>query len=206
MNIIVVGCGKVGCKLADSLDNNGHDVSVVDQDELNFDRLSNDFNGFTTAGYPIDLDVLKKAGADNCDVLAAVTSNDNINIMVSQLAKEVLNVPNVIARIYDPKRKDVFSHFGIHTVCPTNLTVASVLSAIENTATKVMFNIGSHTINFYSKPIKKSNIGRYLYEIITDKQEIIFAIEHDDKSLTIAKDNNIKLKQGDSLVISKIID
>ena len=126
MTILVVGCGKVGSRLASVLDKMGHDVSVIDQDERNFHMLDADFSGFTTVGIPIDQDVLRRAGIENCDALAAVTHDDNVNIMVAQLAREFFKIERVIVRIYDPNREDVFSHFGLSTICPTNLTVETV--------------------------------------------------------------------------------
>ena len=164
MNILVVGCGKVGSRLASVLCRQGHDVSVVAKEEESFDLLSEDFNGYTTHGVPIDQDVLKRAGIESCEALAAVTQDDNVNIMVSQLAQEVFHVPKVLARIYDPRRGDVFSHFGLHTVCPTNLTVAAVCNALtENVNTKNM-NIGSHTLCFTTMEIPKEYIGRRVSE------------------------------------------
>ena len=82
MNIIVVGCGRVGSQLASYLDEVGHDVVVVDRDAENFEALSNRFHGFTVEGVPIDQDVLRRAGIENCDAVAAVSHNDNMNIMV----------------------------------------------------------------------------------------------------------------------------
>ncbi|MEG0570900.1 MAG: NAD-binding protein, partial [Oscillospiraceae bacterium] len=105
MNIMVVGCGKVGSRLALALCEDGHDVSVVDRYESSFELLGSAFSGFTTIGVPIDQDVLKRAGIEDCDAVAAVSSDDNVNIMVSQLAHEIFKVPTVLARIYDPKRE-----------------------------------------------------------------------------------------------------
>lgn len=76
---------------------------------------------------------MKQAGIESCDAVAAVSQDDNLNIMCSQLAREIFKVPSVLARIYDPAREDVFSHFGLHTVCPTNLTVSAVKSALTET-------------------------------------------------------------------------
>jgi len=123
MNIIIVGCGKVGSRFAQLLSNDGHDVVIVDNDKDAFKALSPDFNGITITGVPIDQDVLKQAGIENADAFAAVSPDDNINIMACQVAKEIFKVPRVIARIYNPEREYVFHQFGLDTICPTNLTV-----------------------------------------------------------------------------------
>ena len=87
MNILIIGCGMVGSTLANTLDARGHDVSVIDKNSEKFDSLSSEFGGFTTTGVPIDTDVLKRAGISTCDALFAVTAEDDMNIMVSQLAR-----------------------------------------------------------------------------------------------------------------------
>ncbi|MFA5658640.1 MAG: TrkA family potassium uptake protein, partial [Oscillospiraceae bacterium] len=146
MNILIVGCGKVGSRLSGVLSKQGHDVSVVSKSDEGFDLLPKSFNGFTTLGVPIDQDVLKKAGIESCDALIAVTTDDNVNIMVSELAKEIFKVPKVFVRIYDPKREDVFSDMGLRSVCPTNLTVAAICNALSDEKLSANLNYGTRTI------------------------------------------------------------
>ena len=81
-------------------------------------------------GIPVDQEVLQNAGIESCDALVAVTNDDNVNIMVSQMALEVFKVPRVVASIVDPSRETVFSHFGIRTICPTRLTVDTLYSVM----------------------------------------------------------------------------
>ena len=119
MNILIIGCGRVGSELAELLDKRGHDVSVIDRRPENFDRLPGDFSGFTTTGVPIDQNVLRKAGIESCDAVCAVAQDDDLNIMAAQMAKEIFGVQRVFARISDVDKMDVFKGFGLHTVCPT---------------------------------------------------------------------------------------
>jgi trk system potassium uptake protein TrkA len=206
MNILIVGCGKVGSKLACQLSREGHDVSIVDREEKSFELLDNDFHGFKTSGIPIDQDVLKRAGIENCDALAAVSPDDNVNIMVSQLAHEIFHVPTVLARIYDPKRKDVFSHFGLHTVCPTNLTVSAVKSAIVEKEKPQVINIDSHTIQFHIQDIPKSLIGKFADEIFLEKNQSLYAIQHENLDLTLYQGQKYKFVAGDKVILSQVID
>ncbi|MEG0615412.1 MAG: TrkA family potassium uptake protein [Oscillospiraceae bacterium] len=207
MNILVVGCGKVGSRLASVLSRQGHDVSVVAKDADSFEALAPEFSGYTTRGVPIDQDVLKRAGIESCDAVAAVTLDDNINIMVSELAREIFHVKIVLARIYDPRRGDVFSHFGLHTVCPTNLTVAAVCSALteEEVQTKTM-NIGSHTLTFATMDIPKEYYDKKVSEIVFEKDEILYAVERESTNLILVGLNDMVLKRGDRLVFSKLVD
>ena len=205
MNILVVGCGKVGARLAIQLDKEGHDISIVDSNEQAFELLGSQFNGFKTCGIPIDQDVLRGAGIENCDAVAAVSSDDNVNIMVSQLAREVFKVPNVLARIYDPKRENVFSHFGLYTVCPTNLTVAAVCSALIDRDKTQNINIGSHTISFVTEELPKNFIGMAASEILLDENKTLYAIAHKDLSVTLYKGQKIKFLAGDKVIVSNLI-
>lgn len=207
MNILIIGCGKVGSMLANTLSNDGHDISIIDTNHDNFDNLDSDFSGFTTTGLPIDLDVLKEAGIKSCDILAAVSNDDNINIMVSQLAKEIFNIPKVISRINDPILKDVFSDFNINTISPTNLTVSSVLSVINKVEKTDNINIGSHTISFSTISIPKKLVGQSVKDIEFDEKEFLYAILHSDNSISIVDNNsNITLSNDDKIIISKIVD
>lgn len=206
MNILVIGCGKIGCRLASLLSDEGHDVSVVDSVEENFDLLDDNFSGFTTTGVPIDQDVLKRAGIENCDAVAAVSADDNVNIMVCQVAKEMFDIKNVLARIYDPKREDIFSHFDIHTVCPTNLTVAAIRNTLINNNKVQKINIDCHSIDFHTIDIPKHFIGQEIKDLKINENQSIFAILHSNYNLTLVSQNSIKLKQGDKLIISNIVD
>ena len=119
MKIVIMGCGRVGSRLAAQLDREGHAVSVIDVNPRQFKRLGENFSGNTIIGTGIDEDVLRAAGIDGADAFIAVTEGDNRNIMASQVAKEIFGVPEVITRIYDPVRNKIYRGLGLDTVCPT---------------------------------------------------------------------------------------
>ena len=119
MNIVIVGCGRVGAMAASALSKAGHHVTVIDINRRAFDRLANDFAGDMVLGNGIDEDVLRKAGIEKADGFACLTNGDNRNIMAAQIAREIFKVPRVITRIYDPMREDVFRELGLKTVSPT---------------------------------------------------------------------------------------
>lgn len=202
MNILVVGCGNVGAALCNSLSAQGHDVSVISDNQEHFANLSPDFNGFTTLGVAIDQDVLRKAGVENVDALAAVTSDDNRNLMIIQLAKEFFHVPKVFARVTDPNKNDVFTELGLKTVCPTNLTVSALCSALNN-ASAAETNVGEHTIIMSEVDVPKDYVGKRVSEIEFEENEVLVAIEHADRSLERAFLKNIELLKGDRLIIAK---
>lgn len=121
MKIVIMGCGRVGSHLAARLDREGHTVSVVDTNQKAFDRLPADFGGTTVLGTGIDEDVLREAGIAEADAFVAMTEGDNRNIMASQVAREMFKVPEVVTRIYDPVREEIYRALGLHTICPTTI-------------------------------------------------------------------------------------
>ncbi|MCL4534162.1 MAG: TrkA family potassium uptake protein [Bacteroidetes bacterium] len=131
MRIVIVGCGRVGARLATTLDAEGHDVTVIDANPDSFRRLSSDFRGSAVVGIGIDEDVLRRAGIEQADAFAAVTNGDNTNIMASQVAKVVFKVPRVVARIYDPIREEAYRSLGLlETICPTIMGADRVRDAL----------------------------------------------------------------------------
>ncbi len=125
MNIVILGCGRVGSTFARLMYHDSHTVTVVDIQSESFRRLGIRFKGNRIIGNGIDEDVLKRAGVENADVFFAATQGDNRNIMAAQIAQHIFKVPKVIARIYDPIRADRYRQLGIITLCTT--TIASGL-------------------------------------------------------------------------------
>ena len=121
MNVIILGCGRVGSTLARSMYRDGHAVTVIDLQSESFRRLGSKFKGQRVIGNGIDEDVLKRAGIEKCDVFIAVTEGDNRNIMAAQIAHNVYRVPKVLTRINDPVRADAYREHGITTLCGTTL-------------------------------------------------------------------------------------
>lgn len=127
MHIVVVGCGRVGSGLALDLAGRGHDVAVVDRDATAFRRLSGDDRITTHVGIGFDREVLEAAGVGHADALAAVTNGDNSNIVVARVAQETYRVGHVVARIYDPRRAEIYQRLGIATVATSSWTIDQVL-------------------------------------------------------------------------------
>jgi trk system potassium uptake protein len=125
MHIIVVGCGRVGSELAMELSDDGHSVVVIDKNRDSLRRLTH-FHGKTIVGSGFDRDVLYQADAMTADALASVTSGDNSNILCARIARDHYNIKNVVARIYDPARADIYMKLGIPTVATSSWTVAQV--------------------------------------------------------------------------------
>ena len=122
-----MGCGRVGSTLARSLEDRNHTVSVIDSDPDAFRRLGPGFNGDKVTGYGFDQAVLEKAGIRRADAFAAVSSGDNSNIIAARVARETFGIQQVVARIYDPGRAEVYQRLGITTVATVKWTADQVL-------------------------------------------------------------------------------
>ena len=127
MHIVILGCGRVGSALADSLDALGHSVAIVDQDPGAFRRLGPEFSGTTVKGIGFDRETLENAGITRASAFAAVSSGDNTNILAARVARETYNVEHVVARIYDPKRAEVYQRLGIPTVATVAWTTGQIM-------------------------------------------------------------------------------
>ncbi|MFH1079623.1 MAG: TrkA family potassium uptake protein [Pseudomonadota bacterium] len=130
--IVIIGCGRLGSILANQLSRVGHSVVVIDTDEATFDDLSPDFSGFRVVGDATQIAVLKEAKLKNADVLFAATHEDNVNLMVAQVARKVFNVQHVLARVFDPRREQVYDQLGIETICPTAVAAEMFLLAVAS--------------------------------------------------------------------------
>ncbi|WP_315097485.1 TrkA family potassium uptake protein [uncultured Cellulomonas sp.] len=122
-----MGCGRVGATLAKSLEDNGHSVSVIDQNPEAFRRLDADFGGNKVTGLGFDRDTLRQAGIDEAFAFAAVSDGDNSNILAARVVRETFGVENVVARIYDPHRAEIYQRLGIPTVATVRWTAHQVL-------------------------------------------------------------------------------
>lgn len=133
-----MGCGRVGSSVADGLSRIGHDVAVIDRDGTAFNRLSPDFAGERVLGLGFDRDVLLRAGIEEAEAFAAVSSGDNSNIISARLARETFGVQRVVARIYDAKRAAVYERLGIPTIATVPWTTDRLLNALlrESETTK----------------------------------------------------------------------
>jgi trk/ktr system potassium uptake protein len=130
VNIVILGCGRVGATLATMMDQAGHKVSVIDYSNESFRRLDPNFAGETLVGNGVDEEVLIRAGIKEADAFAAVTNGDNRNIMASQIAKEIFNVKKVVCRIYDPMRQSTYNELGLETICPTIIGAEMLFNAL----------------------------------------------------------------------------
>jgi len=131
MNIIIMGCGRVGARLAEALDTEGHNVTITDYEPFALKRLPLNFSGTALVGNGLEEETLLKAGIENADVFVSCTPGDNRNVMACQIAKHIYNVPRVVSRIYDPIREEMYRSLGIESVSPTTVVADLLKEKIE---------------------------------------------------------------------------
>jgi trk system potassium uptake protein TrkA len=127
VHIVIMGCGRVGSTIAHILEDQGHSVAVIDRDAEAFRKLRSGFKGSRITGIGFDREVLSEAGIERADAFAAVSSGDNSNVIAARVARESFNVERVVARIYDPRRADVYQRLGIPTVATVRWTADQML-------------------------------------------------------------------------------
>jgi trk system potassium uptake protein TrkA len=155
-----MGCGRVGSTLARGLEDRNHTVSVIDQDPDAFRRLGPDFNGDKIAGMGFDQEVLEKAGIRRADAFAAVSSGDNSNIIAARVARETFGIQQVVARIYDPGRAEVYQRLGITTVATVKWTADQVLRRLVPAGAEPDFRDMGGTIRVDQVPVPERWIGQ----------------------------------------------
>ena len=126
MKTIIMGCSRVGARLAEMLSEDGCQVTIIDTDMASFKRLPQNFSGTALVGSGLDEEALVRAGIETADAFVAVTQGDNRNIMASQVARHIFKVPRVVCRIYDPLRRDLFSELGLETISSTTVVAQIV--------------------------------------------------------------------------------
>jgi len=160
MRVVVMGCGRVGSSVADGLSRIGHDVAVIDSDGTAFDRLSPEFAGERVHGLGFDRDVLLRAGIENADAFAAVSSGDNSNIISARLARETFGVRRVVARIYDAKRADVYERLGIPTIATVPWTTDRLLNALTQEGETAKWRDPTGTVAVAEVVLHEDWVGR----------------------------------------------
>ncbi|NPD31634.1 TrkA family potassium uptake protein [Eggerthellaceae bacterium zg-1084] len=200
-NIIVVGCGRVGSQLANMLSDNGSNVCVIDKSAEAFAKLGRNFNGSTVQGIGFDEDTLLKAGVEDCDVLAAVTQSDNANLMCTEVATHLFDVPHVIARLYNSDHERAYAQLGIDYVCGTSLVAEEVFG-------KAVSGHGAHLETFGEYEVLRFSLSLAhlerrtirVSEVERDHDIRIVAFERADGSASSIPTGDSILYHGDTVM------
>ena len=159
VHVVIMGCGRVGSTLALILESKGLTVSVVDSSESAFRRLGHSFAGRTVTGIGFDRDTLREAGVEQAEAFAAVSSGDNSNILAARVARETFGIDNVVARIYDPGRAEVYQRLGIPTVATVRWTADQMIRRLLPHGAEPEWRDPSGTIRLAEVPVDRAWVG-----------------------------------------------
>lgn len=194
---MILGCGRVGSMLAAELDKAGHSVAIIDQDAAAFKRLHKEFGGITVTGIGFDRDRLKEAGIERADSFIAVSSGDNSNILAARVSRETFGVKNVIARIYDPRRAEVYERLGIPTVATVSWTATQILRHVSPIGASEDWHDPSGQVTLAAVSYHDSWIGTAVKKIQTDTNCNIAVITRYGKA--VIPDEDTVLQDGDAV-------
>lgn len=204
MKVIVVGCGRIGAELAYNLFKQGHQVSVVDENENSFNNLPPDFEGRILEGDALNQDILTRAGIQVCDALAAVTNYDPLNAVVSHIAKVEYNVPIVVARNYDPRLRELFEVFNIQVVSSTSWGAQRIEELLSDSTIRTVFSAGNGEVEVYELHIPEAWDGKMVNELITCNECKWLAVTR--AGAAFLPEANTVLHKGDVLTVAATMD
>lgn len=192
-----MGCGRVGSRLARSLDRMGREVSVVDMDQEAFRRLGTDFGGRTVRGMGFDRDTMVEAGIEDANAFAAVSSGDNSNIIAARVARETFGVGTVVARIYDPRRAEIYQRLGITTVATVAWAAGQIMRRIDPEGATELWRDSTATMVLADLGYNAAWIGRSPDDIVRGTNARVAFISRYNR--TLFADHTTAIQDGDVL-------
>jgi trk system potassium uptake protein len=199
MKVIVVGCGRLGSTLAFQLYQQGHQVTVIDQDEKAFDNLPKGFRGRTVTGDVLTQHILRQAEIEKTDALAAVTSSDSLNALITHVASTDYQVSRVVARNYNPNQRELQEAFGVPVVGSSVWGAKRIGELLTDSPLRPISINGHIDLSIYQLDVPNNWQGHALAEFISPDQNKILTWIRDGQSIQFAPDT--LLQQGDTLYI-----
>jgi trk system potassium uptake protein TrkA len=202
VHVVIAGCGRVGSELAMSLERLGHEVVVIDKNAKAFERLRDDFSGSLMTGFAFDRDILEEAGIKESHAFASVTSGDNSNILSARVAKEHYKVPQVVARIYDPRRAQIYQRLGIQTVATVRWTTDQILRSLLPDDVPVEYTVDNGEVVITTIQAPAALVGKSATDLDLDGQRRIVAVSR--FGVPRVPDKRLTVQEGDILHVSVV--
>lgn len=182
MKIVVIGCGRMGAGVARALEIRRHAVAVVDRDPAAFGNLGAAFKGQTVAGSGIDREALLQAGIERADGLAAVTASDEINVVAGRMAMQVFRVPRVVARLYDPRKAEIYRRLGLQTITPVAWGINRVAELLCHSPLNTVQSLGGGEVDLVEAEIPPLLVGRTVAEVTVPGEVHAVAVSRGGKT------------------------
>jgi trk system potassium uptake protein TrkA len=183
MKIIIMGCGRVGSQVAQLLDSEGHDVTVIDPVLDNLDRLGKNYQGKKIRGVGFDRDVLIQAGIEMADAFVATSSSDNANIVAARIARNIFHVPRVVARLYDPRRAEIYRRLGLVTMSMVSWGAQRIYELLTHTNLDPTFYFGRGEVSLVAIEIPSHLVGRMVNHITVPGEVTVVAITRQGEAM-----------------------
>ena len=183
MKVIVMGCGRMGEKVARMLSSDGHEVAVIDADLKLLAHLGPNFAGQKVQGIGFDRNVLIEAGIETADAFAATSPSDNMNIVASRIAREIFHVPRVVARLYDPRRAEIYRRLGLVTMSMIDWGAERIFELLTHTNLDPILSLGKGEVVLTSIEIPQYLAGRMVRDLLVPGEINVVAIVRDGEAL-----------------------
>jgi len=200
MRLIIVGCGRLGAELAYRLFQHGHDVTVIDQVDAAFDNLHPLFRGRTVEGEVLNQDVLRRAGIERADGLAAVTNSDTLNAVVAHVARITYHVAHVVARNFNPRWKALHEAFGLQAVSSTIWGAQRIEEMLYEAEVHPVWSSGNGVVDLYEFVVPERYQGRLLHEVLPKAPYVVIAFTRGEQPMS--PPHEIPLEAGDVIYLS----
>ncbi|MFH1147557.1 MAG: NAD-binding protein [Pseudomonadota bacterium] len=182
MRIIIVGCGRLGGGLSESLSLAGHKIAVIDNDPASFERLNPALRIKTVLGTGFDRNALIASGIDRADGLAAATASDDVNVVVARIANQVFRVPKVVARVYDPRKAEIYQRLGLQTIATTTWGINRMAELLTYSELNTVLSLGTGQVDIVAADVSPLIVGHTVKDLTVPGEITVIAISRGGRS------------------------
>ena len=183
MKVIVMGCGRVGSQVSQMLAQRGHQVTVIDHRDTDaVNRLGPNFKGRLISGLGFDRAVLIEAGVEKAEAFVAASASDNANIIAARTARNIFHVPRVVARMYDPRRAEIYQRLGLMTISSTDLGVRQIYEMVTHTDLDVLQKFGRGEVSVLAIEVDTTLAGRNVRDLSIPGEVLVISITRNDRA------------------------
>jgi trk system potassium uptake protein TrkA len=200
MKVIVMGCGRIGSQVSKLLDEQGHHVTVIDHDQNAEGRLPEAFKGRMVKGLGFDRNVLAEAGIEQAEAFVAASQSDNANIVAARIARNIFHVPRVVARLYDPRRAEIYERLGLTTISSTTWGAERIYQVLTHTDLDVWDTFGRGEVSLVHLEVPPHLIGRTVGQLNVPGEVLVVSITRNDAAFL--PDLGTEFREGDLLHLS----
>jgi trk system potassium uptake protein TrkA len=180
MKVIVMGCGRIGSQVSQLLSDQGHEVTIIDHDDNSEGRLGSNFKGRIIKGLGFDRNILVQAGIEQVEAFAAASQSDNANIVAARIARNIFHVPRVVARLYDPRRAEIYQRLGLTTISSTNWGAERIFQVLTHSDIDVWNTFGSGEVALVHVELSPQLTGRNVMQLSIPGEIMVVSITRND--------------------------